>query len=76
VRESGLDLKAARTPCPGLAHHGHELVTSLDDPLRFDAEVVKALHPAAEEALETVAATMRSPLWARRGLMPLDVRVE
>jgi hypothetical protein len=45
MREACLDLHAARPPCSGLAHDGHELVAALDDPLGLDPELLEALQP-------------------------------
>lgn len=74
--ETGLDLEAAGPSGSGLAHDRHEVVAALDDLLRLNAEAVKALEPAAQEALEAVASAMRTGVGARSGFVLLDVRIE
>jgi hypothetical protein len=54
-----------------LPYDRHELVAALEHPLRLDAKAVEALDPAAEEALEAVASTMRARLETPAGLVPL-----
>ena len=76
MREASLDGQSAGTPHAGLVHDHHKLVAPLDDLLRFNPEAVKALEPAAEEALETVPSAMRAAFEAGGGLVPLDLRIE
>lgn len=76
MREPRFDLNAAGPPPSGLAYDRHQLVTAFHDPLGLDSKAVKALNPAAKEALEAVAPAMRARLGAPTGFMPLDFGVE
>src|SRR5215207_2753753 len=76
VHEPGLDRNPAGAPDASLVNDDDELVAARDDPLRLDAETLEALEPAAKEAHEAVAATMRAGLGARSRLMPLELGVE
>lgn len=42
VGEAGIDGQSTGAPCAALVDDHHMLVYPLNDPLRFDAEVVKA----------------------------------
>jgi hypothetical protein len=76
MRKACLHLHTTGPPGSRLSYDHHQLVSALYDPFRFDPEPLKALEPAAKEALETVASAMRARLGARTRLVPLDVGIE
>lgn len=76
VRKARVDLDAAGASAAALVDDRDQLVVALENLLRFHVEPIEAVHPAAEEALETVTPGVRARVRARRRLVPLDVAVD